>query len=229
MPNTPEWSASAAAASARMPTELWGLVAQALSLHAAVMLASTCRTLFSAVRGPHGHQTSADRVVPFTSLTLRCAVHVTHVSVASSHELQALVRSGRRVIGLTIDCDVPVDHLVLQAGLQKLHFGYHFNRSVDKLVLPVGLQQLRFGYNFNQSVDQLVLPAGLQELHLSATSTNPCMRLYCPLACGVCNSERILTSPYTSWYCLLVCSSCTLVIASTSPWTSWCCPLVYNN
>jgi hypothetical protein len=53
------------------------------------------------------------------------------------------------VVGLTINGDVPVDHVVLPGSLQHLHFGDEFNQSVDKLVLPAGLQQLHFGSNFS--------------------------------------------------------------------------------
>jgi hypothetical protein len=77
-----------------MPEVLWGLVAQMMPLSSAVALATACRATFSAVCGLHGHTTSVDKVVPFSSLQLHCAVRVSHVSIASLHELQALVRSG---------------------------------------------------------------------------------------------------------------------------------------
>jgi hypothetical protein len=48
------------------PEVLWELVAQMLPLSSAVAFAAACQTTFSAVRGPHGHTTSMDKVVPLS-------------------------------------------------------------------------------------------------------------------------------------------------------------------
>ncbi|CAN0030404.1 unnamed protein product [Ectocarpus sp. 6 AP-2014] len=73
-----------------------------------------------------------------------------------------------RVLTFGHDFDTDIIRVAFPASLERLSFGFCFNRPVSRdgvgVAFPASLQQLSFGACFNQPVDDVVWPASLRRL-----------------------------------------------------------------
>lgn len=63
-------------------------------------------------------------------------------------------------------------------NLEKLIFGYSFNKPISNNMLPVSLTKLKFGYYFNQAIKIDTLPIKLKKLEFGNNFNQPINKNY---------------------------------------------------